>query len=851
MSLSAASSIAFREEAPNKKHREDTRITESVATISIREEPSEGHRDDKVAESVATISIREEPSEGHRDDKVAESVATISIREEPSEGHRDDKVAESVTSISIREEPSEGHRDDKVAESVATISIREEPSEGHREDKVAESVATISIREEPSEGHRDDKVAESVTSISIREEPSEGHRDDKVAESVATISIREEPSEGHRDDKVAESVATISIREEPSEGHRAGMKVHESVTSISIREESAEEPEELHYEMSISTAPNASTHKEDIEFQVVDDIASKSERSLPYQVEDSRTNLDRLTSTQQEESAAAPRPSHPSDVAAAPTSDIYALNPPPSRLSQRAAKAAQTPRSQTSAPITPRTRSATSTYRPPAQQQQAKEEKQDAEVQPLVSGGESAPTPETAANDLSMAGAESTPAGAAPMPTPGATSAGIPDVVVTEHKRHFSGDKWESVVASSLDVVKRTVCNETADAIGVESQYVQVLNVEATTTGMTCYISIGHSPSMTASEVDEKLSNYPYETTITLPDILTAGGEHPQYGLGSALAPSEGTQAAASAHEQQVGEEEEGEAEAEASEEPPKKAKRKTERAHKKLENGSAASDAQKATARPSVRALHKKLGLKALPELLVTPRIYHYRSPRPGAEHSMDKGSILYLEGPREGTGGLSSRYSTSTATPHRGTNGVNGINGSRSPSAPTYRSGSIRNSVHIPPQRVERGVVSLALRKRQIIQAAAPPSPPQQQQRATAAPADDASAHRYMNGVDHTANTHSVSRRSRSRSPQQLALAPATDSASDAASEEAAVTAAPMAASGSAADQDDYILMTQGVEEAADAEELLQKQKAVAEYDTADDEDDPVPAPAPNPFV
>ncbi|CBZ34740.1 hypothetical protein, conserved, partial [Leishmania donovani] len=36
MSLSAASSIAFREEAPNKKHREDTRITESVATISIR-----------------------------------------------------------------------------------------------------------------------------------------------------------------------------------------------------------------------------------------------------------------------------------------------------------------------------------------------------------------------------------------------------------------------------------------------------------------------------------------------------------------------------------------------------------------------------------------------------------------------------------------------------------------------------------------------------------------------------------------------------------------------------------------------------------------------------------------------
>ncbi|CAG9575121.1 conserved hypothetical protein [Leishmania major strain Friedlin] len=749
------------------------------------------------------------------------------------------------SSIAFREEePSEGHRDGKVVDSFATISMQEEPSESHRDGKVVDSFATISMQEEPSEGRRDGKVVDSFTTISMQEEPSEGHRDDKVVDSLATISMQEEPSEGHRDGKVVDSLATISMQEEPSEGHRDD-KVVDSLATISMQEEPAEEPEELHYENSIGTAPNTSTHKDDIELHVVDNIASKSEKSLPYQVEVSSTNLDRLTSTQQEEGAAALRESHPSDAAAAPMSDIYLLNPPPSRLSQRAAKAAQTPRSHTSAPITPRTRSATSTYRPPAQQQQTNEENQDAEVQSLVSGAESAPTPETAANDLSRAGAEPTPAGAAPMPTPGATSAGIPDVVVTVHKRHFPGDKWESVVPSSLDVVKRTVRNETADAIGVESQYVQVLNVEATATGITCDISVDHAPGMTANEVDEKLSRYPYETTITLPDILTAGGEHPQDDLGGALAPSEGTQAAASAHEQQVEEEGEGEAQAGVPEEAPKKMKR----AHTQLENGSAASDAQKATVPPSARVLLKKLVLKGLPELLVTPRIYHYRSPRPGAERSMDKGSILYLEGPREGTGGLSSRYSTSAATPHRGTNGVTGINGSRSPSAPTYRSVSIRNSVHIPPQRVERGVVSLALRKHPIIQAAAPP---QQQQRATAAPADNASAHRYMNGVDHTANTHSVSRRTRSRSPQQLALAPGTDSASDAASEEAAVTAVPMAASGSAADQDDYILMTQGVEEAADAEGLLQKkQKAVAEYDTADDEDDPVPAPAPNPFV
>ncbi|CBZ27676.1 conserved hypothetical protein [Leishmania mexicana MHOM/GT/2001/U1103] len=821
----SVATISIHEE-PSETRQID-KVTESVATISMHEEPSETRRIDKVTESVATISIHEEPSETRQIDKVTESVATISMHEEPSETRRIDKVTESVATISMHEEPSETRQIDKVTESVATISMHEEPSETRRIDKVTESVATISIHEEPSETRQIDKVTESVATISMHEEPSETRQIDKVTESVATISMHEEPSETRRIDKVTESVATISIHEEPSETRQID-KVTESVATISMHEEPDEGPEELHYEMSASTGLNATTQKDDIEFQVVDDIASKSERSVPYQVEDSRKNLDGLASTQQEEGAASPQLPSQGGVAAAPTSDIYALNPPPSRLSQRAAKAAQTPRSLSSAPITPRTRSGTSTYRPPAQQQEAKEN-EDAEVQPLVYGGESAPAPETAT---------------APTPV---------SLVVTEHKRHFPGNKWESVVAASLDVVKRTVCNETADAIGVESQYVQVLNVGATATGMTCDISVGHAPTMTASEVDEKLSSYPYETTITLPDILTASSEHPQYGLGGALAPWEGTQAAAGAHEQQVEEEEEERyAPVGVPKAAPTKPKRKTKKAHRKLKNGSAASHARKATARVSGPPIPKKLGLRTLPKVLVTPRIYHYRAPRPGAERSTDKGSILYLD-PRESTEGLGSRYSVSAATPHRGTNAVNGVNGSRSPSAPTYPSASVRNSAHIPPQRVERGVVSLALRKRQIIQAVpAVPPPQQQQQRAMAAPSDDASAHRYMNGVDHTANTHSVSRRSRSRSPKQLALAPGTDSASDAAPEEAAVTATPMAASGSAADQEDYIPMAEGVEKAADAEELLQKkQKAVAEYDTVDDEDDPVPAPAPNPFV
>ncbi|GET89201.1 hypothetical protein, conserved [Leishmania tarentolae] len=639
---------------------------------------------------------------------------------------------------------------------------------------------------------------------------------------ASSIAFREEVpiNQNQGDTRINDSIVSISLQEEPSELHQDG-KMNDSIASISLQEESNGEPEELQYDVG-SAVPIEGSHSDDIEIQMLDGTASKSERSLMYEVEESRTNVNRLTSAQQQEGVAAPRPSHPSDTAtAALTSAIYLLNPPPSRLSKRAAMAAQTPRLRTSAPITPRTRSPSSIHRPPAEQRQATEQKQDAQVQSLVPGSESAPTPETTVDNSSMAGAEPTPAGAAPIPTPIVTSARIPDVIVTEHRRYFPGDKWDSVVAASFDVVKETVRSETAAAIGVKPQYVQVLNVETTAAGMTCDISVCHAPSRTASEVDEKLSSYPYETTITLPDILDG-----------ACAPSERTPAS------QVGKEER-EAPAGVSKRAPK-AKRNTKKA-KKLNKGCSAGTPP------------KKFRQKPLPQLLVTPRVYHYRSPRPGAERCMENGSILYLESPREGTVGPSNPYPTSTATLQGGINGVSAVNGSRSSSAPTHRSVSIGNSVHIPPQRVERGIVSMALHKSSITRAAAASRQQQQpQQRAMAAPSDDASAPRYMNGVERTANTRSVSRRSRSRSPQQLALAPGTDSVSDAASEEKLERAsAPMAARGSAA-EDDYALMTQGVEEAADAEHLLQlKRKAVAEYDPTDDEDDPVPTSAPNPFV
>ncbi|KAG5503254.1 hypothetical protein GH5_04320 [Leishmania sp. Ghana 2012 LV757] len=630
---------------------------------------------------------------------------------------------------------------------------------------------------------------------------------------------------------------TLQSRGRPDDGKRS-----EESVSISIREEPTVD-ESSHQrrqnDTSFNIAPDTSTQQDGIDSQTGDELTSKSERSLLYQLEDSRS-ASRLQSNAspkllfsmpreegEEESAASPSPSRPSGAAAlresagpaalsneednsearprgkpegaagvsagaqvgVATADAaaYPPYPPPRRLSRRAAAAAQMSHYRTAAPMTPSSRSPSSTYRPPAQQQrQASSEMQADAALSLVPEGVREPSPETVTfttwqpdvrtstiSEISLQ-EEPTAVDDAPAPAPGVPRSEISDAVVTEHTRYFPGRDWENVVASSLDMVKQTVASETAAVVGVEVQRVQVMNVEATATGMTCVISVGHAPGMTTSEVDEKLSSCPYEKTMLL-------------GVGSILDTSEGTLTPAKVPK--------GSKRAAATQEKSMAKKRKrangTQGAAKEaISSGAYSTHASAAYAR--------KKALKGLPLLLVTPRTYQCRLPRPGAEHSMDRLAISYTAGPREATDGLG---------------------GSGSGRAPTRCSESIADPAHIPPQHIQRGVAPLVFLPRPNI--AAPP-----QQRTKAAPTGDASAHRF-NGVEHSADTRSVSRRSHSRSPQQLALAPGADPAPY---------------------EDDYALMTQGVEEVMDDEGANQQQQHT---ESADEEDFTFSVAAPNPFV
>ncbi|KAG5500177.1 hypothetical protein JIQ42_04512 [Leishmania sp. Namibia] len=644
------------------------------------------------------------------------------------------------------------------------------------------------------------------------------------------------------------TLSSITFRETlQSRGRPDDRRRSEESVSISIREEPTVDessPQRQQNDISVNIAPDTSTQKDDVDSRIADEIASKSERSLLYQLEDSRS-ASRLQSNaspellfsmpreEGEESAASPPPSRPSGAAplrksAGPaalsneegnsearprgkpegaagasagaqvgvaTADgaAYPPYPPPRRLSRRAAAAAQMPHYRTSAPMTPSSRSPSSTYRPPAQQRQASSEMQADASLPLVPEGVREPSPETVTftswqpdvrtSTISKISLQEKPTAVddAPAPAPGVLRSEISDAVVTEHTRYFPGKEWENVVASSLDMMKQTVASETAAAVGVEVQRVQVMNVEATATGMTCVISVGHAPAMTTSEVDEKLSSCPYEKTMMLL------GVHDAHGVGSILDTSEGTSTAAEGPK--------GSKRAAATQE--KSMAKKRERAD---ETQGAAKEAisSGAYSEHASAAYARKKALKGLPLLLVTPRTYQCRLPRPGAEHSMDKLAFSYTAGPREATDGLG---------------------GSGSGRAPTRCSESIADPAHIPPQHIQRGVAPLVFLPRSSI--AAPP-----QQRTKAAPAGRASAHRF-NGVEHSADTRSVSRRSHSRSPQQPALAPGADPAPY---------------------EDDYALMTQGVEEVMDDEGVKQQQQHT---ESADAEDFTFSVAAPNPFV
>ncbi|XQJ27573.1 hypothetical protein NXY56_003573 [Leishmania guyanensis] len=679
-----------------------------------------------VSNTFTSISMNDELTEGQS--------IQMSLREEPTEGQsiqmslREELTEGQSIQMSLREEPTEGQS--------VQVSLQEEPVEG--------PMISMSLREEPTEGQsiqmslREELTEGQSIQMSLREEPTEGQsvqvslQEEPVEGPMISMSLREEPTEGQS--------IQLSLREELTEGQSIQMSLQDELTEgqsiqMSLREELTEGQsiqmslqDELTEGQSVQLSLRTTTvqSNDDIVMQMSYDIGSASEQSLSYQLQDSRMNEDQLSLEEVK---------------------------PPQQLSQRAAKAALTPPSQAAAPVTPGSRSGTTVYIASGRQRVSGE-------QEMSSIG----------SNLLTVGTES---------SRGETN----DVVVTEHTRHFPGSKWEATVAALLETVKRAVANETAAAIGVKLKYVQVMKVEATAAGMTCGITIGHPSSMATSEVDEKLSSCPYEGTMALLEYLIDHGKNLQSGLSADLAASE---AAASARDQPIGEQEEVPAAA-----PKKKAK----------------EDAM-ARARRKI--------FRPLPKLLVTPRTYQFRAPRPGAEHSMDRDSILYGEGPKEGAVGFRNGSLAPDATPRGGTNG------SRSPSTWIHRNGITRHSVHVSPQHVQRGVVPAALRPRPIIQT----------------PLSGASTHRSINGVECMADTHEVSHRS--RSSLQMTLTLGVDSKSDAAPGESLVTPMSMVLSGSTVDQDDHTSVTLSVKGATDVEEAPQsehheQQEATFDYDVA----------------
>lgn len=188
-------------------------------------------------------------------------------------------------------------------------------------------------------------------------------------------------------------------------------------------------------------------------------------------------------------------------------------------------------------------------------------------------------------------------------------------------------------------------------------------------------------------------------------------------------------------------------------------------------------NDAYNDAPQPSTARFHVKRA--PLPRTLTTPRIYHAHSPRPGAE-SLEEGETMaqYMSASREGTQARSGRPSFSQASFSATAAAEQQSAGRRSsssavPPSPSHRVASViatrrssatsharSSEASVPPQHTVRGVTSVAFRPRPVIHAGAgAPQEPRGHQ------------HDFLrNAVEHQADTHSAS--IRSRSPQQPAL-------------------------------------------------------------------------------
>jgi hypothetical protein len=240
--------------------------------------------------------------------------------------------------------------------------------------------------------------------------------------------------------------------------------------------------------------------------------------------------------------AVAKETGHSAAPAGAPK-DGFATFPPPRRLSSRAATAARTPRTSGVAPVTPRSRTPNSSYRPAHNHSADNVPATAAGVPPLAPADEStqterqAATAAVAANKPKVFARSATgnsefssvadpdannddgAAAVASVATPAS-----PNIVITNHCRAFEGAGWTAVVETSRDTIERTVGNETAAAVGVDAQFVRVTSIEADNAGMKCEMSIGHAPTQSTEQLNEAIHNYSYENTLMLLDFVA--GHH-------------------------------------------------------------------------------------------------------------------------------------------------------------------------------------------------------------------------------------------------------------------------------------------------------------------------------------
>lgn len=248
--------------------------------------------------------------------------------------------------------------------------------------------------------------------------------------------------------------------------------------------------------------------------------------------------------------------------------------PPPKKISRRAEMSARTPRSARITPLTPRSRSQNTSRHAPAEtsargggggalaaSMQSQSQNPDdqtvatvaarpvaQETRPPLAPFDSRPAPPIPAIDTKFARggsqasefssfgdadeASAAEAAAAAPPLPGAPTG---DMIVSQHKGTLPGNQWDAILLHSRDVVDRTLLHETAEATGLDAQFMRVSSLAQGPDGLNVTIDIVHDTAITAETLQKAIESCNYENTMMLHDMRTARGTRQVYGLAAAL----------------------------------------------------------------------------------------------------------------------------------------------------------------------------------------------------------------------------------------------------------------------------------------------------------------------------